>query len=93
MLDGSPLQCYVPLDGIHASFGQESNEVSDENVGNHANIALSTKRNYTFINKTPKTRAQPVFSLYVSVESAHKVSHSLIVVAKNVVNMLIVKCC
>ena len=57
MLDGSPLQYYVPLHGIHASYGQESNEVSDENVDNHANIALSTKIRYTFINRPPKPRA------------------------------------
>ena len=75
MLDGSPLQRYVPLDGMHAEHGHVSNEDNDGYVTNEVNVAPSSrKRHYTFINRIPKERAKPVSNLYLSLKSIQKVS-------------------
>ena len=84
MLDGSPLQRYVPLNGMHfehddvSNEGNEGNvttEVDDGNVTNEVNAAsTSTKRRYTFLNRVPKQRTQPASAFYVSRESVQRIS-------------------
>ena len=55
MMDGSPLQRYVPLSGMHADHDDVCNEDIDGNVPKNVNVAsTSTKRCYTFINRIPK---------------------------------------
>ena len=75
MLDGSPLQCFVPIDGMHARYEDVSN---DENVGNKLNgnnaVHLPRKRRYTFINRTQKSRVTPASTFYLSNESIQRVS-------------------
>ena len=67
MLDGSPLQCYVPLNGMHFEPANVCNEDTNEDVANEVNIArTSAKRRYTFINRIPKQSAQPTSTFYVS---------------------------
>lgn len=75
MLDGSPLQRYVPLDGMHAECGHVSNEDNDGYVTNAVNFAHSSrKRCCTFISKIQKERAQLASNLYLSLQSIQKVS-------------------
>ena len=75
MLDGCPLQRYVPLHGMHAEHGHVSNEDNDGYVTNEVNVDPSSrKRRYTFINRIQKERAQPASKLYLSLESIQKVS-------------------
>ena len=75
MLDGSPLQRYVPLDNMHARHDNVSNEENDAHVTSEVNVApASKKRRYTFINRAPKQRSQPTSNFYVSWESIQRVS-------------------
>ena len=70
MLDGSPLQCCVPLDGMHAEHGHVSNEDNDGNVTNVVNVShASRKKRYTFVNKIQKERAQLASNIYWLLES------------------------
>ena len=52
MLNGSPLQRFVPIDGMHATHEDVSN---DDNVGKKTDasnvVPLSRKRRYTFIKE------------------------------------------
>ena len=90
MLDGNPLQRYVPLNGMYVEHDDVSNEGNDGNVTNEVNAtSISRKRRYTFINRVPKERPQPASALYVSRESVQRV-YALIVVQKNVASLLIV---
>ena len=55
MLDGIPLQCYVPLNGMSFLHANVCNEDIDGNVTKYVNASsTSTKRCYTFINRIPK---------------------------------------
>ena len=75
MLDGSPLQCYVPLYNMSARPDNKSNAKNDAHVTSEVNVApTSTKRCYTFINRAPKQRSQPTSKFYVSWESVQRVS-------------------
>ena len=75
MMDGSPLQSYVPLNGMHDEHVDVCNEDNHANVTNEINVApTSTKRCYTFMNRIPKQTPQPTFSFYVSCESIQRIS-------------------
>ena len=57
MLDGSPLQRYVPLNGMHFELANVCNEDTNGDVANEVNIArTSAKRRYTFINRIQKQK-------------------------------------
>ena len=74
-MDGSPLQPYVPLSGMHADHVDVCNENIDGNLPKNVNIAsTSTKRRYTFINKIPKNTPQPASIVYVSREAVQRIS-------------------
>ena len=75
MMDGSPLQRYVPLSGMHADHVDVCNEDIDGNVPKNVNVAsTSTKRRYTFINRIPKNTPQPASTVYVSHEAVQRIS-------------------
>ena len=75
MMDGSPLQCYVPLNGMHDEHADVYNEDNHANVTNEVNVVpTSTKRRYTFINRILKQSAQSTSSFYVSRESIQRIS-------------------
>ena len=74
LLDGSPLQRFVPLDGLHSRCADVPCEdnVQKDHSGNA--IQPSRKRRYTFINRMQKDRAPPASSIYLSIESVQRVS-------------------
>ena len=75
MLDGSPLQRYVPLNGMHFEPANVCNEDTNGDVANEVNIArTSAKRRYTFINRIPKKTAQLASTTYVSREAVQRIS-------------------
>ena len=75
MMDGSPLQCYVPLNGMHYEHSDVCNKDNHANVTNEVNVApTSTKRHYTFINRIPKHSTWPTSAFYVSRESLQRIS-------------------